>query len=134
MALSQAILLRLARLGGSKVATRQADGTAQQVHPFAEDWYIAAQKDEDQATWMAVAGLWEEAIAAKTAALCLVNPWNDDAMARGVIDSEPGAGAEGSRSYANEIRDEFEWKATAPGRRYNQLRNRLSGSGPILAL
>lgn len=128
MALTQATLLLMARIGGSLVATKQADGTAAAVHPFIEEWRTAAELGEDTGAWGA---LWDEAMAAKGAALCLENPWNDDGEARGIILSEPVAGNPGNRTYSA---DADAWKSNRAGRRYVELQSRLGGPHPMLAI
>jgi hypothetical protein len=131
MALTAAQLVALARLGGATVAKRQPDGTATAVHPALEDWYAAAIGDEDSSAW---GSLFAEAMAAKTAHYCLMFPWNDDGMARGLVTEEPVNGAMGTRKYLHDYTDAQWWSSTAAGALYRQLRRRLGGSGPLLCI
>lgn len=130
MALAADVLLRLARLGGASVAALQADGTAIQVHPHAETWYAQALATEDATTWGA---LYLEACAAKAAHWCLKAPWNDDAIRRSVIESEPLNGAPGARKYKLDAGSRAWWMSTTPGAIYLELKDSLGPSSPLLA-
>lgn len=129
MALSADVLLRLARLGGASVAALQADGTATQVHPHAETWYARALASEDPSVW---GSDYLEACAAKAAHQCLKSPWNDDAIRRGVIASEPLNGSPGSRAYKIDATTRQWWMSTAPGALYLDMRDNLGPSSPAL--
>ena len=133
MALTQAILVRLARLGGPTVATVATDGTATMRHPAAETWYAAAILDESSGAWLT---LYDEAMAAKTAHFCLKYPWNADGIARGLIDSEPVM-ADGTRNYRYDYTDTEWWRSTNAGAYYHTLRARIgtgAKAGPFLCI
>jgi len=129
MALTADVLLRLARFGGASVATLEADGTATQVHPHAETWYGLALVSEDSGVW---GSLYLDAIAAKTAHWCLKFPWNDDAIARGVILSETLNAQAGTRTYKGDASTRDWWMSTPPGAQYVTMQETLGSASSLL--
>lgn len=114
MALSTAILNRILRYG--RFDAKQ--------HPQVEDWYNDAIVNEDPVAW---GDLYDNAMAAKTAHLCIKFVPNGDANSRGLISSEPVNGAGGSRQYKYDHTNADWWRSTAPGARYADLADEAAG-------
>jgi hypothetical protein len=117
MALSAAILERINRYGRDK-----AKG-----HPDVEMWYTRAILNESVEAWGV---LYDEAMAAKTAHLCLKFPHNSDLVARGLVASEPSTGT-GARTYKYDFTDR-EWATSTPaGAAYTSMADEAAGAAGL---
>jgi hypothetical protein len=114
MALSESTISKIRRYGRAEAAS----------HPDLEDWYNDAITDEDTTVW---GNLYEDAMAAKTAHLCLVFAPNGDGNARGIITTEPVGSTNGNRSYKCDYGSDDWWKQTPAGARYLYLASQAVG-------
>jgi len=114
MALSESTISKIRRNGRAEAAN----------HPDIEDWYNDAIQDEDTTVW---GDLYEDAMAAKTAHLCLVLSPSGDGIARGIITTEPVGSTNGNRSYKFDYGSDDWWKQTPAGARYLYLASQAVG-------
>ena len=93
-------------------------------------WYNDAITNEDSIVW---GDLYEDAMAAKTAHLCLVFSPSGDALARGIISAEPVGSSTGNRSYKFDYGSDDWWKQTPAGARYLALAAQAVGGDGMSA-
>jgi len=120
MALSESTISKIRRYGRTEAAS----------HPDLEDWYNDAITDEDPITW---GNLYEDAMAAKTAHLCLVFSPSGDGLSRGIISAEPVGSTNGNRSYKFDYGSDDWWKQTPAGARYLALAAQAVGGDGMSA-